>query len=67
MLRILTERNKHNWKDELNKLTYSHNYTRHSVSGFSPFYVMFGRNHRLTVDVSIENNTDEQWKSAKAD
>ena len=37
MLRTLTERNKHNWKDELNKLTYVYNCTRHSVTGFSPF------------------------------
>ena len=72
MLRTLTERNKQNWKDKLNKLTYAYNCTRHSVTGFSPFYLMFGRNPRLPIDFFIENNTDEQntpstyiekWKS----
>ena len=60
MLQTLTEGNKQNWKDELNKLTYACNCTRHSVTGFSPFYLMFGRNPRLPIDVLIENNTDEQ-------
>ena len=72
MRRTLTERNKHNWKDEMNKLTYAYSCTRHSVTGFSPFYLMFGRNARLPIDALIENNTDEQntpsthiekWKS----
>ena len=59
MLRTLTEKNKRNWKDELNKLTYSYNYTRHSLIEFSPFYLIFGRSPRLTIDVLIENNTGE--------
>ena len=42
------------------KLIYTCNCTRHSVTGFSPFYLMFGRNARLLIDFLIENNTDEQ-------
>ena len=60
MLRTLTERNKQNWKAELNKFTNAYNCTRHSVTGFSPFYLMFGRNPRLPIDALIENNTDGQ-------
>ena len=56
----MTEKNKRNWKDELNKLTYPYNYTRHSLIEFSPFYLIFGRSPRLIIDVLIENNTDEQ-------
>ena len=72
MLRTITERNKQNWKDELSKLTYPYNCSRNSVTGFSPFYLMFGRNPELPIDVLIESNTDEQntpityierWKS----
>ena len=37
MLRTLTERNKYNWKDELNKITYAYNCTRQSVTRFSLF------------------------------
>lgn len=45
--------------------------TRHSIAGFSPFY-LFVRNLRLPIDVLLENNTNEQntpsringkWKS----
>ena len=74
MLWTITEGNKQSWKDELNKLTYAYYCTRHSVTGFSPFYLMFGRNLRLPIDVLIESNTSEQntpstyikkWKSRK--
>ena len=59
----MTERNKHNQKYELNKLTYVYNCTRHSVTGFSPFYLMFGRNPRLPIDVLMGNNTDQNTSS----
>ena len=59
-LRTLTQRNKHNWKDQLNKLIYVSNCTRHSVIEFSLFLLMLRRNHRLSIDILIENNTDEQ-------
>ena len=47
--------------------------TKHSVTEFSLFYLMFGINPRQPIDVLIENNTDEQttpstyiekWKSS---
>ena len=56
----------------MNKLTYAYNCTKHSVPRFSPFYLMFGRNPRLSIDVLIEKSADEQntpsiyiekWKS----
>ena len=59
-LRTLTQRNKHNCKDQLNKLIYVYNCTRHSVIEFSLFLLMLRRNHRLSIDILIENNTDEQ-------
>ena len=62
MLQTLTKKKKCNWKDELSKLTYPHNSTRHSLTVFNPFFLMLGRNPRLTIDVLIENNVDEQNK-----
>ena len=44
MLRTLPEVYKSKWKDEVNKLVYVYNCSKHSVTGFSSFYLMFGRN-----------------------
>jgi len=51
MLRTLTEKEKSNWKDSVNKLVFSYNCTRCEVTGFSPFYLLFGRTPRLPVDI----------------
>lgn len=51
MLTTLTEKEKSNWKDSLNKLIFAYNCTRCKVTGFSPFYLLFGRTPRLPVDI----------------
>ena len=51
MLKTLTERQKSNWKESLNKLMFAYNSTRSEVTGFSPFYLLFGRSPRLPVDL----------------
>lgn len=48
MLRTLTEKEKSNWKDSLNKLIFAYNCTRCEVTGF---YLLFGRTPRLPVDI----------------
>ncbi len=62
MLKTLTERQKSNWKDSLSKLTYAYNCTRSEVTGFSPFYLLYGRSPRLPVDM-LFNLTSEQGDS----
>uniref|UniRef100_A0AAQ6ID30 Gypsy retrotransposon integrase-like protein 1 n=1 Tax=Anabas testudineus TaxID=64144 RepID=A0AAQ6ID30_ANATE len=72
MLKTLTERDKLNWKDSLNKLTFAYNCTRTEVTGFSPFYLLYGRSPRLPVDLMFnlpieagsysQRNYVERWK-----
>ncbi|KAJ8010194.1 hypothetical protein DPEC_G00072460 [Dallia pectoralis] len=59
MLKTLTEKQKANWKDSLNKLIYAYNCTKSEVTGFSPFHLLFGRSPRLPIDVFFGIDTSD--------
>ena len=71
MLRTLPELHKSRWKDHVKKLVFAYNCTKHSTTGYSPYYIMFGRRPKLPIDIILptdEHNTGshkeyiQNWK-----
>ncbi len=55
MIRVLPPRSKVRWPQMLNTLTFAYNCTVHETTGFSPFFLMYGRTPRLPVDLMFES------------
>ena len=53
MLGTLQDNQKADWKAHLSTLTHAYNAATHDSTGFSPFYLMFGRHPRLAVDAFL--------------
>ena len=51
MLKTLPGSFKGNWKTHVSKLVHAYNCTRNDASGYSPYYLLFGRAPRLPVDI----------------
>ena len=51
MLGTLTPEQKKDWKSHGPALVHAYNCTRNAATGFSPYYLLFGREPRLPVDV----------------
>ena len=50
MLKTLNKNQKASWKDYLSKLVFTYNSTINKSTGYSPFFLMFGRSSRLPID-----------------
>ena len=50
MLKSLAETEKKNWKCHLPQLAFAYNSTVNKATGFSPFFLMFGRESKLPID-----------------
>ena len=51
MLGTFDPAEKADWKKYVPVLTHSYNATRHESTGYTPFYLMYGRHPRLSVDL----------------
>ena len=60
MLRTLTTEQKTRWKDFVPALVHAYNSTKHDSTNFSPFYLMFGRQPRLPVDIMLGTPSPEE-------
>lgn len=53
MLGTLESSQKKDWKTFVHPLVHAYNATRHETTGFSPFYLMFGREPHLPIDIAF--------------
>ena len=53
MLGTLTPEQKKDWKSHVPALVHAYNCTRSVTTGFSPYYLLFGREPSLPVDVEF--------------
>ena len=51
MLGTLSEDQKKDWKSFIKPLVHAYNGMKHESTGYSPFYLMFGRHPRLALDI----------------
>ena len=73
MLRNLPEAAKTDWKASLTKVVHAYNCTRHETTGFAPYFLLFGRQPRLPIDLmfgfkvkdqdSSHSDYAEKWRS----
>jgi transposase InsO family protein len=57
-LSIYCEKNPTDWTYYLIACMFAYNTSLHTLTGFSPFFLMFGREPRLPMDVLMSNNTE---------
>ena len=53
ILGTLPKEKKSEWKNQIGMLVHTYNYTQNSATGFSPYYLMYGRQPHLPVDVIL--------------
>ena len=60
MLRTLPEKWKTKWHDSVNKMLFAYNATRHDSTGYSPYFLLFGREAILPIDFVLGLEDDKE-------
>jgi transposase InsO family protein len=60
MLGTLEPCQKADWKKYVGPMIHAYNSTRHESTGFTPFYLMYGREPRLPIDLAMGLVTEEE-------
>ena len=53
MLGTLPTHAKRNWQEWITMLTHAYNCTVSSVTGFSPYFLMFGQTPKIPLDIEM--------------
>ena len=64
MLKALSEKEKTTWPKHLAKLAFAYNVTEHSSTGFSPYFLLFGKQPRLPIDSIFEIEDDAKIRKS---
>ena len=65
MLRNLTEHDKLCWKDSVSKITHAYNCTKHESTNYSLFFLLFGRQPHLPIDLLFETDNSDNISRSK--
>lgn len=59
MLSTLEKEKKRSWSKHLLEVVHCYNVTPHSSTGYSPFYLLFGRECRMAIDLTLGTKPDQ--------
>ncbi len=63
MMGTLTDTQKRDWKSYVPSLTHAYNAAIHESTGYSPYFLMFGRHPRLAIDAFLGIPSQQQPQS----
>ncbi|XP_024146840.2 uncharacterized protein LOC112157953 [Oryzias melastigma] len=64
MLGTLESVKKQNWSQHISQLVHAYNCSKNESTGYSPYFLMFGRNARLPVDICFGVAFDENAETS---